>query len=382
MKKVGLVGWRGMVGSVLIDRMAKEGDFARIAPYYFSTSSAGKTHIDFNHVERTLLDANSVEQLAEMDIVITCQGGDYTKAVYPALRASGWNGYWIDAASAKRMDEDSVIVLDPVNRAQIDTALDAGIKNFIGGNCSITLSILGLQGLMASGLIQWMSVMTYQAASGAGAANVRELLGQMAAISGAVEQDLAEPSSSVLSLLKKAGKQIHSADFPISQFGAPLAGSIIPWIDSDLGNGMSREEWKGEVETNKILDLAPGTIKVNGLCVRVAALQSHSAAITFKLKEDLPVEAVETMIRDAHPYIDYVANNKQDSLARLSPAAVTGSLKVAVGRLNKMSLEPGMYGVLTVGDQLLWGAAEPLRRMLNILLEREPRPAADLKSQH
>jgi aspartate-semialdehyde dehydrogenase len=370
MKTVGLVGWRGMVGSVLVERMAKEGDFAKISTSYFSTSGAGKTMVDTNGVTQTLLDAHAVDQLAKMDIIISCQGGDYTKAVYPGLRASGWNGYWIDAASAKRMDDDSIIILDPVNRKQIDAALDAGVKNFIGGNCSITLSLLGLEGLFRAGLVEWVSMMTYQAASGAGAAQVRELLSQMDYVADSVKPDLNDPAVPVLKILSQARNALRNEAFPKEQFGAALAGSIIPWIDSDLGNGMSREEWKGEVELNKILDLAPGSVAVDGLCVRVGALQSHSAAITMKLKRDVSIAELEELIRHSHDWVDYVPNNKVDSLARLSPAATSGSLKVAVGRLRKMGVGENMYSVLTVGDQLLWGAAEPLRRMLNILLAR------------
>jgi len=360
-----------MVGSVLCERMAQEGDFARISPFYFSTSGAGKTMVDRENRSHLLLDATAIDELSAMDIIISCQGGDYTKSVYADLRGSGWDGYWIDAASAKRMDADSVIILDPVNRGQIDTALEQGVKNFIGGNCSITLSLLGLAGLFRADLIEWMSLMTYQAASGAGASHVRELLGQMRAISSEVEAELNDPSGPILTLLGKARAAIGNDAFPTRQFGAPLAGSLIPWIDSDLGDGMSREEWKGEVETNKILDLPLGEIKVDGLCIRIGALQSHSAAITFKLKRDASIGELEALLTDAHEWIDYVPNNKIDSVARLSPAATSGSLKVAVGRLRKMGVGENLYSVLTVGDQLLWGAAEPLRRMLNILLERD-----------
>ncbi|QBH99892.1 aspartate-semialdehyde dehydrogenase [Pseudoduganella albidiflava] len=370
MKKVGLVGWRGMVGSVLLRRMAQEGDFGKISPHYFSTSAVGQIHIDAQGKSHTLRNAKSIAQLAEMDIVISCQGGDYTKAVYADLRGSGWDGYWIDAASAKRMDSDSVIVLDPVNRVQIDGALDAGIKNFIGGNCSITLSLLGLAGLFRAGLVEWMNVMTYQAASGAGAAHVRELLGQMSQVSSAVGAGLANPATPVLSLLESARRAMDEEAFPITRFGAPLAGSIIPWIDTDLGDGRSREEWKGEVETNKILNLPPGTIAVDGLCVRVGALQSHSAAIALQLKENVPLGELEALVSTAHAWVDFVPNTKADSMQRLSPAAVSGSLKVAVGRLRRLNVGSNLYSVLTTGDQLLWGAAEPLRRMLNILLER------------
>ncbi|RXZ37006.1 aspartate-semialdehyde dehydrogenase [Oxalobacteraceae bacterium CAVE-383] len=370
MKKVGLVGWRGMVGSMLMKRMHEEADLQKISPFYFSTSAAGGTHRDVAGVTHTLFDASSVEQLSEMDIVITCQGGDYTKLIYQKLRGSGWTGYWIDAASTKRMDVDSIIILDPVNREQIESSIDAGIRNFIGGNCSITLPLLGLAGLFKADLVEWMSVMTYQAASGAGAAYVKELLAQMAHISKEVEYDLTDLTTPVLSILEKARAASCHADFPAEKFGVPLAGSIIPWIDSDMGNGSSREEWKGEVETNKILGLPAGSIRVDGLCVRVAALQSHSAAITLKLKEDVGSDQMEQLIRGAHKWVDFVPNNKLDSIQRLSPAAVSGSLMVGVGRLRRLSVGAGMYSVLTTGDQLLWGAAEPLRRALNIILTK------------
>ncbi|MBZ5788802.1 aspartate-semialdehyde dehydrogenase [Burkholderia contaminans] len=369
MAKVGLVGWRGMVGSMLLKRMRDEGDFSKISPAYFSTSAAGRTYRDPLGVEHRLLDANSVEQLGEMDIVITCQGGDYTKAVYPALRASGWGGFWIDAASAKRMDDDSIIVLDPVNRAQIEAGIASGVRNYIGGNCSITLTLIGLAGLFRAGLVDWMTMMTYQAASGAGARHVKELLGQMSAVAKCVDDSLADPNTPVLDVLTKAHAATRASDYPTEAFGVPLAGSIIPWIDSDLGNGVSREEWKGEVETNKILGLPPGTIRVDGLCVRVAALQSHSAAITLKLKENCELDRLEKLIRDAHEWVDFVPGNKQETIHRLSPAAVSGSLKIGVGRLRRLNVEPQVYSVLTTGDQLLWGAAEPLRRALNIILD-------------
>ncbi|CAM2157532.1 aspartate-semialdehyde dehydrogenase [Paraburkholderia sp. SIMBA_009] len=368
MRKVGLVGWRGMVGSVLLKRMREENDFAHIAPTYFSTSAAGQRTRDHRGREHTLRDAHAIEQLAEMDIIVTCQGGSYTKAIYPALRAAGWNGYWIDAASAKRMDSDSVIALDPVNRVHIDAAIASGVKNFIGGNCSITLSLVGLAGLLQAGLVDWMSMMTYQAASGAGATHVTELLGQMTALSDHTRAALADPATPTIDVLDRARFAAASDDYPITRFGVPLAGSIITWIDSDLGNGISREEWKGEVEANKILGLAPGTIRVDGLCVRVAALQSHSAAITLKLKEDRDVESLEKLIGNGNEWVDFVPNTREESIRRLSPAAVSGSLKVAVGRLRKMNLGDGIYSVLTTGDQLLWGAAEPLRRVLGIIL--------------
>lgn len=370
MKKVGFVGWRGMVGSILMRRMHEENDFERILPHYFSTSSAGKSYIDEKGLQWKLFDATSIPQLSDMDIIISCQGGDYTKYIYSLLRNSGWNGYWIDAASTKRMDDDSIIILDPVNRDKIDVAIDSGIKNFIGGNCSITLTLMGLYGLLREDMIEWLSVMTYQAASGAGASYVRELLAQMHHISKDIRKEILDPTVPILRLMEKIGDSINQEGFPCTEFGVPLAGSIIPWIDSDLGNGMSREEWKGQVETNKILGLPPGTIGVDGLCIRVGAFQCHSTAVTMKLKEEVSIDRLESLIKDAHEWVDFVPNNKQETLHRLSPNAVSGSLKISIGRLRKLEVGHNLYSVLTIGDQLLWGAAEPLRRMLSILLDR------------
>lgn len=369
MKQVGIVGWRGMVGSVLLQRMIEENDFDNISAHFFSTSSAGAAGPVIDGVSYTLKDANSVSALAEMDIIITCQGGDYTKAIYPALLNHGWEGYWIDAASALRMDEKACIILDPVNRNNIDRAIKEGIKLFVGGNCSITLSLMGLAGLIKADLIEWMSVMTYQSASGAGAQYVRELIAQSAYISRHLSPDELASSGSVLPLVNKVSELINSDDMPTQNFGAPLMGSIIPWIDSDLGDGNSREEWKGEAETNKILGLSPGTIPVNGLCIRVGVIRCHSAAITLKLRREVSEEEFAKLVASSHPWVNYVPNNKEESVSRLTPAYISGSLKVGIGRYKKMALnnEP-VYSVLTVGDQLLWGAAEPLRRMLNILL--------------
>lgn len=371
MKQVGIVGWRGMVGSVLLQRMVEENDFDDIFAHFFSTSSAGAAGPVIGGVSYTLKDANSISALAEMDIIITCQGGDYTKAIYPALINSGWKGYWIDAASALRMDEKACIILDPVNRTNIDCAVKDGIKLFVGGNCSITLSLMGLAGMIKADLIEWMSVMTYQSASGAGAKYVRELIAQSAYISKHLSSDELASSGSVLPLVNKVSELINSADMPIQNFGAPLMGSIIPWIDSDLGDGNSREEWKGEAETNKILGLSPGTIPVNGLCIRVGVIRCHSAAITLKLKREVSEAEFAELVTHSHPWVNYVPNNKQESVSKLTPAYISGSLQVGIGRYKKMALnnEP-VYSVLTVGDQLLWGAAEPLRRMLNILLGR------------
>ena len=369
MKQVGIVGWRGMVGSVLLQRMVEENDFDDISAHFYSTSSAGAAGPVIGGVSYTLKDANSISDLAEMDIIITCQGGDYTKAIYPDLMNYGWQGYWIDAASALRMDEKACIILDPVNRPTIDRAVKEGIKLFVGGNCSITLSLMGLAGLIKADLIEWMSVMTYQSASGAGAQYVRELIVQSAWISKNLSSDELASSGSVLPLVNKVSALINSADMPIQNFGAPLMGSIIPWIDSDLGDGNSREEWKGEAETNKILGLAPGTIPVNGLCIRVGVIRCHSAAITLKLRRDVSEEEFAALVTHSHPWVNYVPNNKVESVSKLTPAYISGSLQVGIGRYKKMSLNNDpIYSVLTVGDQLLWGAAEPLRRMLNILL--------------
>ncbi|WP_163332371.1 aspartate-semialdehyde dehydrogenase [Enterobacter bugandensis] len=369
MKQVGIVGWRGMVGSVLLQRMVEENDFDGISAHFYSTSSTGATGPVIGGVSYTLKDAHSISALAEMDIIITCQGGDYTKAIYPALIEHGWKGYWIDAASALRMDERACIILDPVNRANIDRAVQDGIKLFVGGNCSITLSLMGLAGLIEADLIEWMSVMTYQSASGAGAQYVRELIAQSAYISKHLSSDELASSGSVLPLVNKVSELINSAGMPIQNFGAPLMGSIIPWIDSDLGDGNSREEWKGEAETNKIIGLAPGTIPVNGLCIRVGVIRCHSAAITLKLKREVSEEEFAALVTHSHPWVNYVPNNKDESVSKLTPAHISGSLQVGIGRYKKMSLNNDpIYSVLTVGDQLLWGAAEPLRRMLNILL--------------
>lgn len=370
MKKVGIIGWRGMVGSILMQRMKSEGDFSKFQPTYFGASAASMPYVDVCGKERTLVDANSIEHLAEMHIVISCQGSDYTQNIYPRLRATGWQGYWIDAASALRMNTDSVIVLDPVNREQIDRALTSGCRNFIGGNCSITLTLLGLAGLFHANLIDWMSVMTYQAASGAGAAYVRELLKQIKFLSGAVTDELTSDKP-ITALLDRAQAALVSSMLPLAQFRVPLVGSIISWIDSDLGNGSSREEWKGEVETNKLLGLNPGSIRVDGLCVRVGVLRCHSAAVTMQLKRDISLAELETLISSAHEWVEFVPNTKSATLERLSPVALSGSLKVGVGRLKKLSVGRNMYSVFTVGDQLLWGAAEPLRRVLNIILEHK-----------
>jgi aspartate-semialdehyde dehydrogenase len=370
MKKVGLVGWRGMVGSVLMQRMQEENDFALIEPVFFSTSQAGEAGPDFAGTSTVLKDAESIESLAAMDIIITCQGGDYTKAVFPKLRAAGWNGYWIDAASSLRMEEKSVIILDPVNRKVIDQALRDGIKDFVGGNCTVSLMLMALGGLFEKGLVEWVAPMTYQAASGAGAKNMRELISQMGVVNESVADLLADPASAILEIDKKVAETISSDAFPTENFGAPLAGSLIPWIDSQLENGQSREEWKAQVETNKILGNTNKPIPVDGICVRIGAMRCHSQALTIKLKKDLPISEIESIIAAANDWVKVIPNNKPDTVKALSPAAVTGKLDIPVGRIRKLAMGGEYVSAFTVGDQLLWGAAEPLRRMLRILLDQ------------
>jgi len=375
MKLVGLVGWRGMVGSVLMQRMQQESDFALIEPVFFTTSNVGGAAPAMAKSETTLKDANDLAALAKCDIILTCQGGDYTSEVYPRLRASGWNGYWIDAASTLRMEDDAIIVLDPVNAGVIGTALDKGIKNYIGGNCTVSCMLMGLGGLFQHGLVDWMSSMTYQAASGGGAQHMRELLTQFGSINAEVKAMLDDPHAAILEIDRKVLAKQHalSAD-ETRQFGVPLAGNLIPWIDKDLGNGVSREEWKAGAETNKILGLGPAfgstAIAVDGLCVRVGAMRCHSQALTIKLRKDVPLDEIEGIIASHNQWVSVVPNNREASMQHLSPAAVTGSLTIPVGRLRKMQMGGEYLAAFTVGDQLLWGAAEPLRRMLRIILER------------
>lgn len=374
MKLVGLVGWRGMVGSVLMQRMQQEGDFDHIEPVFFSTSNTGGAAPAMAKNEKTLKDANDIDALKKCDIIITCQGGDYTSAIFPKLRASGWDGYWIDAASTLRMENDAVIVLDPVNLDVIKTALSKGVKNYVGGNCTVSCMLMGLGGLFANGLVDWMSSMTYQAASGGGAQHMRELLTQFGAINSEVKALLDDPASAILEIDRKVLSKQHnfSAD-ETKQFGVPLAGNLIPWIDKDLGNGQSKEEWKAGAETNKILGLgeAFGThaIPVDGLCVRIGAMRCHSQALTIKLKKDVPLDEITDMIASNNQWVKVVPNTREDSMRDLTPAAVTGSLTIPVGRLRKMQMGGDYLSAFTVGDQLLWGAAEPLRRMLRILID-------------
>ncbi|MDE3735161.1 MULTISPECIES: aspartate-semialdehyde dehydrogenase [Pseudomonas] len=370
MKRVGLIGWRGMVGSVLMQRMLEERDFDLIEPVFFTTSNVGGQGPAVGKDIAPLKDAYSIDELKSLDVILTCQGGDYTNEVFPKLREAGWQGYWIDAASSLRMQDDAVIVLDPVNRKVIDQQLDAGTKNYIGGNCTVSLMLMALGGLFEAGLVEWMSAMTYQAASGAGAQNMRELIKQMGAINGAVADDLANPSSAILDIDRKVAEAMRGEDFPAENFGVPLAGSLIPWIDKELPNGQSREEWKGQAETNKILGRFKSPIPVDGICVRIGAMRCHSQALTIKLNKDVPIADIEGMISQHNPWVKLVPNQREVSMRELTPTAVTGTLSVPVGRLRKLNMGSQYLGAFTVGDQLLWGAAEPLRRMLRILLER------------
>lgn len=370
MKRVGLIGWRGMVGSVLMQRMLEERDFDLIEPVFFTTSNVGGQGPAIGKDIAPLKDAYSIDELKGLDVILTCQGGDYTNEVFPKLREAGWQGYWIDAASSLRMADDSVIVLDPVNRKVIDQSLDAGTKNYIGGNCTVSLMLMALGGLYEAGLVEWMSAMTYQAASGAGAQNMRELIKQMGAINASVADDLANPASAILDIDRKVAEAMRGEAFPVDNFGVPLAGSLIPYIDKELPNGQSREEWKGQAETNKILGRFKSPIPVDGLCVRIGAMRCHSQALTIKLNKDVPMGDIEGLISQHNPWVKLVPNTREASIRELGPTAVTGTLSVPVGRLRKLNMGSQYLGAFTVGDQLLWGAAEPLRRMLRILLER------------
>ncbi len=372
MKKVGLVGWRGMVGSVLMQRMRDEGDFALIEPVFFTTSNVGgKGPAEGGGAP--LKDAMDIDALKALDIIITCQGGDYTKEVFPKLRGAGWNGYWIDAASSLRMADDAIIILDPVNLDVIKTGLSKGIKNYIGGNCTVSLMLMGLGGLFRADLVEWVSAMTYQAASGAGAQNMRELLAQMGVLHDAVKAELADPSSAILEIDRKVAETMRAPSFPTKNFrGMPLAGSVIPWIDVPVEHGQSKEEWKGGAECNKILGKpafrSPGSIPIDGICVRVGAMRCHSQGLTIKLKKDVPLDEVSDILAKANDWVKVVPNEREISERELTPAAITGTLTVPVGRLHKLAMGPDYLGAFTCGDQLLWGAAEPLRRMLRILL--------------
>ncbi len=371
---VGLVGWRGMVGSVLMDRMQAEGDFALIEPMLFSTSNAGGKATSMAKNETTLKDAYSIEDLKRCDIILTAQGGDYTTEVYPKLRAAGWNGHWIDAASTLRMKDDAVIVLDPVNMPVIKNALANGGKNWIGGNCTVSCMLIGVGALYKAGLVEWMSTQTYQAASGGGAQHMRELLTQFGTLNAEVRSLLDDPKSAILEIDRKViAKQRALTEAETANFGVPLGGSLIPWIDKDLGNGQSKEEWKGMAETNKILGQGEGfgspAVPVDGFCVRIGAMRCHSQALTFKLKKDVSVQEIEAMIAADNPWAKVVPNTREATIKDLTPVAVTGTLTIPVGRIRKLAMGPEYVGAFTIGDQLLWGAAEPLRRMLRILLD-------------
>ena len=368
--RVGIVGWRGMVGSVLTERMVAEGDFADIEPTFYSTSRAGSPAPAIGRRVEPVCDANDLARLAREQVIVSCQGGDYTQATHGALRARGWDGYWIDAASTLRMADDSVIVLDPLNRPVIDRALDSGVRDLIGGNCTVSLMLMGLGGLFAADLVEWLVSMTYQAASGAGAAHMRELLAQMGAAHAPVGSLLADPAGSILEIDRKVSAALRSPELPSAEFGTALAGSLIPWIDKDLGTGQSREEWKGGAEANKILGRQARPVTVDGICVRISALRCHSQAVLIKLRRDVPMGEIERVLAGAHPWVRIIPNEREASIRALSPVAVSGSLEVPVGRLRKLPMGGEYLAAFTVGDQLLWGAAEPLRRALNILVER------------
>jgi aspartate-semialdehyde dehydrogenase len=377
MRTVGFIGWRGMVGSVLMERMRDERDFDAIDPVFFTTSNVGGPGPSIGKAVQALKDANDVKELAKLDVLVSCQGGEYTKAIYPKLRAGGWSGFWIDAASALRMEKDAVIVLDPVNRPVIDRALEAGIRNYIGGNCTVSLMLMAIDGLLKADIVEWVSAMTYQAASGAGAQNMRELLQQMGELHFAAKSLLADPASAILDVDREVAGILRDESFPTEHFGVPLAGSLLPWIDADLGNGQSREEWKGHAETNKILGRESRPIAVDGICVRIGAMRCHSQGLTIKLKRDLPLEEIEQLLVRGNEWVRVIPNRRDDTLKHLTPVAVTGTLDIPIGRLRKLKMGGEYLSAFTVGDQLLWGAAEPLRRMLGILLKaRVPARAA------
>jgi aspartate-semialdehyde dehydrogenase len=371
MKRVGFVGWRGMVGSVLMQRMHAERDFALIEPVFFSTSRVGQMGPFIGKESAPLKDAKSVRELAAMDVIVSCQGGDYSNEVFPQLRTAGWAGYWIDAASALRMRDDAVIILDPVNLDLIKDALSRGVRNYIGGNCTVSLMLMGMHGLLKADLVEWMTSMTYQAASGAGAEHMRELVRQMGFAYRAAKSAVEDPASAILEVDRAVTAALRDDALPSAHFGLPLAGSLLPWVDKDLGNGQSREEWKSQAEGNKILGRERAPIPMDGICVRIGAMRCHSQALTVKLRRDLPVDEIEQILAEANPWVKVIPNEREASLRELTPAAVSGTLQVPIGRIRKPSLDKsGAYlTAFTVGDQLLWGAAEPLRRMLRILLD-------------
>ncbi len=369
MKRVGLIGWRGMVGSVLMARMLEEHDFDGIEAVFFTTSNVGGKGPAIGREVPPLKDAMSVDDLKAMDVILTAQGGDYTKEVYPKLRAAGWNGYWIDAASALRMKDDAIIILDPVNKVVIQNGIAQGVKTYVGGNCTVSLMLMAIGGLFDAGLIEWISPMTYQAASGAGARNMRELIRQMGAVHSEVADLVADPASAILEIDRKVADFIRSERYPLDAWPVPLAGNLIPWIDVALASGQSKEEWKAQVEANKILGRSDKPIPIDGLCVRVGAMRCHSQALTIKMTRDVPLDEIHGLIAAHNPWVKVVPNEREISMRELTPAAVTGTLTVPVGRMRKLNMGPEYLTAFTVGDQLLWGAAEPLRRMLRILLE-------------
>ena len=371
MMRVGIVGWRGMVGSVLVQRMREERDFDHIEPVFFSTSQAGGKGPDIGKDVPALKDAKNIDELKKTDAIVSCQGGDDTNEIYPQLRKAGWKGYWIDAASALRMNDDAVIILDPVNLPLINDSLKKGVKDYIGGNCTVSLMLMAMAGLLQRDEIEWLTSMTYQAASGQGAAAMRDLVAQMATIGDGAEKLMKDPASAILDIDRVVSDQIRSRTLPRETIGYPLAGSLLPWIDKDMGNGQSREEWKAQAEGNKILGRANGNaIPMDGVCVRIGAMRCHSQALTIKLRRAIPLDEVEGMLAEANDWVKVVPNRRDESLTELTPAAVSGKLSVPVGRLRKLPMGEDYLTAFTVGDQLLWGAAEPLRRMVRILLDR------------
>lgn len=368
--RTGLIGWRGMVGSVLMQRMREEKDFDLIEPVFFTTSQTGQPSPNVGTDVPTLKDARDIAELSTMEVIISCQGGGYTEEIYPKLRASGWKGYWIDAASSLRMEDESVIVLDPVNMEVIKDSLAKGGKTFVGGNCTVSLMLMAIGGLFKQNLVEWVSPMTYQAASGAGAQNMRELIKQMGAIHNDVKTLVDDPASSILDIDRQVTNFMRGDSYPVEQWGVPLAGSLIPWLDSQLETGQTREEWKAQVETNKILGTSANPTPIDGICVRIGAMRCHSQAMTIKLNKDVPLDEIDHILAEANDWIKVVANDRDISMKALTPAAVTGTLDVPVGRLRKLTMGNDYLSAFTVGDQLLWGAAEPLRRMLRILLEQ------------
>ena len=370
MMRAGFIGWRGMVGSVLMQRMLEERDFDHVEPLFFTTSQTGGKGPAIGRQTPPLEDARNINALARQQVLISCQGADYTNEIYPRLRAAGWKGYWIDAASALRMREDAVIILDPVNMHVIQEALSRGVRDYIGGNCTVSLMLMGIHGLFRAGLVEWVTAMTYQAASGAGAQNMRELVAQMGAVRQAAGRLLDDPASSILEIDAAVTEALRAGSLPKEHFGFALAGSLLPWIDKDLGNGQSREEWKAQAEGNKILGRAADPIPMDGICVRIGAMRCHSQALTIKLTRDVPLDEIEAVLAGANDWVKVIPNQRDASLRELTPAAVSGTLKVPIGRLRKLPMGGHYLTAFTVGDQLLWGAAEPLRRMLRILLQR------------